>query len=34
MEEDPTYAEPDFIKQHRDEFELFLSKNRPDLTQR
>ena len=34
MDEDPTYAEPDFIKQHRDEFELFLSNNRPDLTER
>lgn len=34
MEDDPAYAEPDFIKHHRDEFELFLAKNRPDLNER
>ena len=31
MQDDPAYAEPEFIKQHREEFERFLVGNRPDL---
>lgn len=34
MEEDPAYVEPDFIKVHKEEFEMFLAKNRPDLDER